>query len=96
MRNCAAEPGGLSGWHESEIELHFRRCALVFDHWVNGPFVETAFGLYARHELGWHCYPDGLLDIGSYRLITRLDGTIDDDYFVIAMTRAEADERLRR
>ena len=81
MKNCAAD-GDMEGWSPDEIELHFERCALVFDHGIlSYPFIETKLGLYVRDPGGFML--GGLLPIGHYRLITFLDGTAEDDYFVL-------------
>ena len=61
----------------------FERCALAFDHGVlSYPFVETRLGLYVSDPFGVY-FRGGLRPVGHYRLITLLDGTADDDYFVL-------------
>ena len=87
----ASEEGDLGGWSLEEIELHFERCALVFDHGIlSYPFVETRLGLYVADSTGV-CFR-GLRPVGHYRLITLLDGTDDDDYFVLdTVKNAEPD-----
>jgi hypothetical protein len=78
----AAEEGDLGSRTVEEIRLVFERCALVFDHGVlSYPFVETRLGLYLDDPGGVRFR--GLRPIGHYRLITLLDGTDDDDYFVL-------------
>jgi hypothetical protein len=78
----AAEEGDLGELALEKIELHFERCALVFDHGIlSYPFVETRLGLYVPDPNG--VYFRGLRPIGHYRLITGLDGVVDDDYFVL-------------
>ncbi|AWM35966.1 hypothetical protein C1280_02365 [Gemmata obscuriglobus] len=60
----------------------FERCALVFEHGIlNYPFVETRLGLYVPDPSA--VYFQGRRSIGHYRLITLLDGTTDDDYFIL-------------
>ena len=79
-----AESGsdGLNGWAIEEIEPHFASCSLVFDHGLlDYPFVDTRLTLHVRDASG--SYHRDLRTIGYYRLITLLDGTADDDYFVI-------------
>ncbi len=64
----------------------FERCALVFDHGVLGyPFVETRLGFYVADPSG--LYFRGLRPVGHYQLITLLDGTDDDNYFVLDAPR---------
>ena len=78
----ANEEGELCGWSIEEIELHFERCSLVFEHGIlSYPFVETRLGLYVADTTG--VFFRGLRPIGHYRLITLLDGTDNDDYFVL-------------
>ncbi|MEQ1934907.1 MAG: hypothetical protein ABL962_13690 [Fimbriimonadaceae bacterium] len=81
LRSAAAEDG-LRGWTLGDIEPRFDRCMLVFDHSVlDYPFFEMRFGLYVS-DPGGNRFRD-LRPVGHYRLITRLDGTPDDDYFVL-------------
>lgn len=69
----------LDGWAEEEIELQFTSCSLVFAHdLLDYPFIDTRLQLNVRDLNGLNSLP-----IGYYRLITLLDGTDDDDYFVI-------------
>jgi len=78
----SAEEGGLGRLSPADIQVVFERCALVFDHGIlSYPFVETRLGLYVDDPSG--VYFRGLRPIGHYRLITMLDGTADDDYFVL-------------
>jgi hypothetical protein len=76
----AAEEGDLAGLSPETVQLVFERCALVFDHGeLDYPFVETRFGLYVPD-------PTSFRDrrrVGHYRLITLLDGRVDDDYLVL-------------
>jgi hypothetical protein len=79
-------PDARGGWAVEEIEPRFARCCLVFDHGIlNYPFVETRLELGVRDERG--VYLRDFRPIGHYRLITRLDGTADDDYFVIEVDK---------
>ena len=89
----SAEEGDLGELSLSDIQVVFERCALVFDHGVLVyPFVETRLGLYVPDPSGV-CFR-GLRPIGHYRLITLLDGTADDDYFVLDEPRhVEPDAR---
>ena len=78
----AFEEGDLSGLSPEDVRIEFERCALIFDHGqLDHPFVETRLGLYVTDPTGVH-FRD-LRPIGHYRLITLLDGTDDDDYFVL-------------
>jgi hypothetical protein len=85
LRSAAAE-GDLAGLAPEDIQAVFERVALVFDHGVlSHPFVETRFGLYVADPVaGWF---RGLRPVGHYRLITRLDGTDEDDYLVLDQQR---------
>jgi hypothetical protein len=84
-RECirtASEEGDLGGLSPADIQVVFRRCVLAFDHGIlSYPFIETAFDLCVADPTGG--YFGGLRPVGSYRLLTRLDGTVDDDYFVL-------------
>jgi hypothetical protein len=86
MRQSA---GDVRGWSPDEIELHFHACSLVFEHGLlSYPFLDTRLGLYVRDDSG--VYLDDLRPVGHYRLITRLDGSADDDYFVIDTAKPPA------
>lgn len=81
---------GLGGWSAEEIEVHFDSCSVVFDHAIlSYPYVDTRLGLYVRDGTGF--YSRDLRPIGYYRLITFLDGRVDDDYFVIEMNKPAGD-----
>ncbi len=81
-----AAGGGLGGWAVGEIVPHFKSCSLVFDHGLLAyPFVETRLELCVREASG--IFLRDLRPIGYYRLITLLDGTPDDDYFVIVVPK---------
>jgi hypothetical protein len=75
------EVGHTARWKLSDIQLHFDRQSLVFQHSVfSYPFVDTQIGLYVVAESkGW--FRD-LQPIGRYRLITSLDGQVEDDYLI--------------
>lgn len=74
------------GLMPEDIQLVFERCALVFDHGIlKHPFVETLIGLYVHVSTVGHFR--GQRPIGHYRLITGLDGTEEDDYFVLDKPR---------
>lgn len=80
LRNAAAE-GDTNGLVPEDVRTVFERCALVFAHGqLNYAFVETRLGLRVDEPARTL---DGLKPIGHYRLITRLDGTIEDDYLVL-------------
>ncbi len=71
---------GLIGrWKLSEIQLIFDKQSLVFKNDVlSYPYVDTQIGLYvAADSKVW--FRD-LIPIGTYRLITALDGEVADDY----------------
>lgn len=72
----------LGGFSMDDIHLHFAGQSLVFKHNIlEYPFVETTIELCISDVEGVY-----LLDrkpIGRYRLITKLDGEIDDDYLEI-------------
>ena len=81
LRASAAE-GDLGVLSSADIQVVFERCSLVFDHGILGyPVLETRLGLYVVDPSG--LYFRGLRPVGHYRLITLLDGTADDDYFVL-------------
>jgi hypothetical protein len=87
LLNCAVEERELGlqelgGWSIEEIELHFDKCSVVFSHGVlNHPYIDTQIGLYIKDDGG--VVFRNLNPIGTYRLITMLDGEINDDYLVI-------------
>lgn len=72
----------LKGWKLADIHLRFARHALIFEHSrLPYAFLETRIVLYVHDPTSSdnnHEQP-----IGEYRLITLLDGTIDDDYLVL-------------
>jgi len=77
----------LGGWSAEEIEPHFASCSLVIDHeFRTYTFVDTRLTLYVPDSSGVRFR--NLRPIGYYRLITRLDGSDDDDYFVIDVPKA--------
>jgi hypothetical protein len=78
----AFEEGSLAGLSPADVRVEFERSALIFDHGLlNYPFVETGLGLDVTDSTG--AYFRDMRPIGQYRLITLLDGTVDDDYFVL-------------
>ncbi len=90
FRYALADGDDLRGWSVEEIELHFHKTALTFDHGIlDYPFIDTRLGLYVRDLSGVHFR--GLRPIGYYRLITLLDGTDDDDYFVLDTDKSAAE-----
>jgi hypothetical protein len=44
-------------------------------------YIEAVIGLYIEDKQG--IYLDDMKPIGEYRLITRLDGEIEDDYLIV-------------
>ena len=75
------EAGHTTRWKLSDIQLRFDRQSLVFKHGIfSHSFVDTQIGLYAAAESkGW--FRD-LQPTGRYRLITSLDGQVEDDYLI--------------
>lgn len=72
----------LCGWHYQDIHLQFDSQALVFSSSrLSYPYIDTRIGLYVRTDRRY--YHEGKCPIGYYRLITLLDGTIEDDYLVV-------------
>ncbi len=65
--------------HLSDIQLRFDKQSLVFkSDTIDYPYVDTQIGLYvAADRKGW--FRD-LIPVGTYRLITALDGEVMDDY----------------
>jgi hypothetical protein len=81
-------PPDKGGWNIDAIEMRFKSQSLVFAHGLlSYPFMETMFDLYVRDQSGM--YPEGR-EIGSYRLITLLDGRAEDDYLVIDAPEQDA------
>ncbi len=72
----------LNGWKLEDIQLRFARHALIFAHQaLPYLFIETRIVLYVHDAASFD--QDHERQIGSYRLITLLDGTTDDDYLVL-------------
>lgn len=91
IRDGAAESDGLRGWTAEEIEPRFASCSLVFDHAIQKhPFLDTQLELSVHDDTGVHFR--GRKVIGYYRLITSLDGTAVDDYFVIDIEKPPSDQ----
>ncbi len=62
-----------SGWSPAEIKCEFKSHSLCFEHsLLSYPFVVTHLRLFRNED-----------EVGYYKLITTLDGKVDDDYFVI-------------
>jgi hypothetical protein len=56
-----------------ELEMHFHSHALTFHNAnLSYPYIDTRLTLSVKNR-----------EIGYYRLITFLDGSVDDDYFVL-------------
>lgn len=75
------EAGLTARWLLGDIQLHFDKQSLVFKHGIfSHPFVDTQIGLYvAAENKGWL---RDIQPIGRYRLITSLDGQVEDDYLI--------------
>ena len=57
-------------WKPDNFTIKIKSCALVFDHaYFDEPYFETCCTLFNGSE-----------DVGSYTLMTMLDGTDIDDY----------------
>ncbi len=72
----------LNGYSIDEILFHLDELSLVYnDRLLEYPFIETKIGLYvAAPGMNYFGNED---QIGHYRLITTLDGEVDDDYLEI-------------
>src|SRR5436305_11754687 len=87
LANCAEEDKQigeqpLKGWELEQIRLEFDKQSLVFKHGIlSYPYIDTEIGLYVDDPEG--IYFRHLKPIGSYRLITTLDGEVNDDYLVL-------------
>jgi|GEM_PF-4256664 len=94
--NCAEEDREvgeipLKGWKLEDIQLRFARHALIFEHHtLPYPFIETRIVLYIYDPASYHDNHER--PIGDYRLITLLDGTIDDDYLVLDESPEESED----
>ena len=76
----------LNGFECKEIQLLFDKQSLVFAHDVlDYNYIETQIGLYVkdRHDIHFR----GIIPIGTYRLITTIDGKVEDDYLVFSETK---------
>lgn len=93
LARCAIEDADvgevpLAGFDRVEILVEFGRHALVFKHGtLSYPFVETRIGLFVAAKAPGFYFRD-LVPIGCYRLITHLDGEVDDDYLEFTETKA--------
>lgn len=93
LRNLAEEEAELGlrplrGWPVAEIELRFDSCAVVVRHGLLPyPFLDTRIGLYVADGAGVHF--QGRKKIGTYRRITLLDGTAEDDYLAIDVPNSD-------
>ena len=71
---------GLIGrWQLGDIQLRFDKQSLVFkSDTIDYPYVDTQIGLYVTADSkSWFW---DLIPVGTYRLITALDGEVMDDY----------------
>jgi hypothetical protein len=72
----------IRGWKLNEIKLELDKQSLIFRHGVlSYPFIVTQIGLYIEEPESF--YFRGLKPIGTYKLIVRFDGEVDDDYLII-------------
>lgn len=72
----------LKGWRLEEIKMVFEKQSLVFKHGIlSYPYIDTQIGLYVDDST--KIYWNDLCPIGCYRLITHLEGEVDDDYLVL-------------
>ncbi|MEM8641725.1 MAG: hypothetical protein AAGG51_23345 [Cyanobacteria bacterium P01_G01_bin.54] len=79
----------LGGWLLDEIKLHFDKISLVFEHDIlKYPYTDTKIGLYVDDPTS--VYLRALKPIGHYRLITLLNGEVEDTYLVIEVEKADA------
>ena len=70
--------GFLKEWKSDKLRIEFWCHSLVFKHGLlSYPFIETKLRIFHKDSEIGDC------EVGYYRLITTLDGKIDDDYFVI-------------
>ncbi|MEW6211374.1 MAG: hypothetical protein AB1631_23615 [Acidobacteriota bacterium] len=82
--NCAEEDEAiglkpLKGYSLESIQLKFKKQSLVFRHDVFAhPYIETEICLCVEDREGI-CLNDSK-PIGEYRLISKMDGEIEDDY----------------
>ena len=84
----------ICGWKLSEIKLEFDYQSLVFKHGIlSYPYIDTQIGLYIDRPES--CYFRDLKQIGTYRLIVRLDGEVDDDYLIMDDELVPKDKNLK-
>ena len=77
----------ISDFDVDDIELKFDRQAFVFkNRLIEYQYIDTQLGLYVQTS-------SGVLQVGHYRLITRLDGEYDDDYLVFYPNFEELERR---
>ena len=73
------ELGLIGRWKLNDIQLYFDKQSLVFKHDVlDYPYIDTQIGLYVADDS--KVWFRDLIPIGTYRLITALDGEVVDDY----------------
>ncbi len=76
----ASEGGSIDGWAAADIRAVFRSHCLCFTSGLLPyPYVVTQLDLYAP----------GDEEVGYYRLVTTLEGRVEDDYFVIDRSKQE-------
>jgi hypothetical protein len=79
----------LNGYDSESIQLHVKKHSLVFKNkYLPHPYIDTEIGLYKEDKQG--IYLDNLEPVGEYRLITRLDGEIEDGDLVLYDKKAKA------
>ena len=85
LAKCFENEGGIiDGWTIAEMRPQFRDHALCFSSALYSyPFVKTTFHLFS---------PDDIHS-GEYRLLTTLDGEIDDDFLLLDVTKSEYEQK---
>ncbi len=89
LHNCEQEDKALGirplrGWRREVILIRFIKHALVFKYEGHSlPYIETVLELYVESPKRRSASIPFEWPIGYYRLITMLDGRVDDDYLVL-------------
>jgi hypothetical protein len=74
----------LKGWIREDIHKRLRQHTLVLmDKYPSSPYIETVLDLYIPSTNKKDTPSAFDMPIGFYKLITNLDGVIEDDYLVI-------------
>lgn len=76
----------IEGWTSEELQKQFFSHSLTFKcaNW-DMVYIDTRLDLLTSSRQ----------QIGCYRLITTLDGDVDDDYLIIDCTKAEYEQRCK-